>query len=102
MLLLAAGLPQYFWEYAMTCYCLFDNIGRVDGEGVSPWSRTHGRDFKGTLVPFGSKVFFKSTTDLVKKQKFEDRAIVGVFAGYEITPGYGWSGIYLAWTRGLC
>ena len=49
------------------------------------------------MVPFGSKVFFKSTTDRVKKQKYEDPAIVGVFAGYETTPGYGWSGIYLAW-----
>ena len=96
-LLLASGLPYYFWEYAMKCYCTLDNVSRVDGEGESPWSRTHGRAFKGKLVPFGSKVFFKSTTDRVKTQKYEDPAIVGVFAGYETTPGYGWSGIYLAW-----
>ena len=78
----------------MRCYCFFDNVGRVDGEGESPWSRTHGTAFKGKLVPFGSKVYFRSTTDRVKKQKYEDRAIAGVFAGYETTPGYGWSGIY--------
>ena len=56
-LLLAAGLPHYFLEYAMKCFCILDNIGRVDGEGESPWSRTHGRAFKGKFVPFGSKVF---------------------------------------------
>ena len=96
-LLLLAGLPHYFWEYAMRCYCFFDNVGRVDGEGESPWSRTHGTAFKGQLVPFGSKVYFISTTDRVKKQKYEDLAIAGVFAGYETTLGYGWSGIYLVW-----
>ena len=81
----------------MKCYCFLDNVGRVDGEGESPWSRTHGKAFKGKLVPFGSKVYFRSTTDRVKKQKYEDLAIAGVFAGYETTPGYGWSGIYLIW-----
>ena len=53
-LLLAAVLPYYFMEYAMRCYCLFDHLCRADGEGVSPWSRSRGRDFKGKLVPFGS------------------------------------------------
>ena len=78
----------------MKCYSLFDNLGRTDGEGESPWSRMPGSDFKGNLVPFGSKVLFNSTTDRAKKQKFEDPAIVGVFAGYEITLGYGWPSIY--------
>ena len=67
-LLLAAGLPYYFWEYAVECDCILDNVGRIDGEGESPWSRTHGRGFKGKLIPFGSKVFFKATTDRVNKQ----------------------------------
>ena len=55
------------------------------------------RDFTGNIAPFGSKVFFRSTTDRARKQKFEDPAIVGVFAGYAATLGYGWSGIYLVW-----
>ena len=72
-------------------------MNRVDGEDVSPWSRRHGKDFRGKLIPFGSKVYFKATTDRVHKQKFEDPAIVGIFAGYETTPWYGWSGAYLVW-----
>ena len=51
-LLLPAGLPYYFWEYAMSCYCTLDNLCRAVGEGVSPWSRTHGRYFTWKLVPF--------------------------------------------------
>ena len=71
------GTAALLWEYAMKCYCFFDNLGHVDGEGESPWSRTHGIAFKGKLVPFGSKVYFRSTTDRVKKQKYEDLAIAG-------------------------
>ena len=41
--------------------------------------------------------FFKPTTDRTRKHKFEDPAIVSVFAGSEMTTGYGWSGIYLIW-----
>ena len=72
------------------------NASRRDDEGVSPWIRTHEREFRGKLSPFGSKVYFKSTT-WGQKKKFEDSAIVGVSAGYEMTAGYGWSGIYLVW-----
>ncbi len=75
----------------------FDNVGRTDGEGVSPWMRTHGSDFSGMLIPFGSKVYFKSSTDRIHKQQFEDLAIVGILAGYETSLGCGWSGTYLVW-----
>ena len=44
----------------MRCYRLFDDLCRVDDEGENPWRRTHGRDFKGKMVPFGSKVFLSS------------------------------------------
>ena len=49
-LLLAAGLPSYFWEYAMRCYGLFYNLCRVGDEGVSPWARTHGGVCQGEGV----------------------------------------------------
>ena len=42
-------------------------------------------------------MFKKTTSDRVKKQQCEDLAIVSVFAGYEITSGYGWPGIYFVW-----
>ena len=81
----------------MRCFCLLDNVSRRDDEGFSPWIRTHEGEFKGKLTPFGSKVYFKSTTLRSQKKKFEDSATVGLFAGYEMTPGYGWSRIYLVW-----
>ena len=81
----------------MRCFCLLDNVSRRDDEGFSRWIHTHEEEFKGKLIPFGSRVYFKSTTRRGQKQKFGDSAIVGVFAGYAMTPGYGWSGIYLVW-----
>ena len=50
---------------------------------------------KANWYLFGSKAFVKSTTDRGKKQTFQDPVVVGAFVGYEITPGYGWSGMYL-------
>ena len=81
----------------MRCFCLLDNVSRRDDEGFSPWIRTHEGEFKGKLILLGSKVYFKSTTLRGQKKKFEDSAIVGVYAVYEMRPGYGWSGIYLVW-----
>ena len=52
---------------------------------------------KANWYLFGSKAFVKSTTDRGKKQTFQDPVVVGAFVGYEITPGYGWSGIYWVW-----
>ena len=69
----------------MRCYCYIwaSALGVVPTVEIS----------KGKLVPFGSKVLFKSTTERVRKKKYEGPAIVGVFAGYVITLGYGWLGI---------
>ena len=81
----------------MRCFCLLDNVSRRDDEGFSPWIRTREGEFKGKLIPCGSKVYVKSTTLRGQKKNFEDSATVGLFAGYETTPSYGWSGIYLVW-----
>ena len=81
----------------MRCYCLLDNVSRVDGKGADPCRLTHGTDLKGNLVPVGANVFFKSTAERVRKLKYEEPAITRVIAGYNTTTGYGWSGIYLVW-----
>ncbi|CAE7705382.1 unnamed protein product [Symbiodinium sp. KB8] len=58
-----------------------------------------GEDFKGKAIPFGAKVYFK-TTDTREKTyagKFDPKGIPGVFAGYVITTGQQWSRKYKVW-----
>ncbi|MFM7978068.1 MAG: hypothetical protein ACKPKO_02025, partial [Candidatus Fonsibacter sp.] len=42
-------------------------------------------------------MYFKPTTERARKLKFEEPVCTGVFAGYQSTPGYSWSGIYIIW-----
>ena len=52
-----------------------------------------GEDFKGKAIPFGAKVFFKTTDtrDKTYAGKFDPKGIPGIFAGYVITTGQQWS-----------
>ena len=81
----------------MRCFCLLDNVSRRDDEGFSRWIHTHEEEFKGKLIPFGSRVYFKSTTLRRSEAEIWGLSDRGVFAGYAMTLGYGWSGIYLVW-----
>ena len=57
---------------------------------MSPWLKRHGSSFDGTLVPFGSEVFFKapkSGQEARHKLKFVPRNS-GVFLGYELASGW--------------
>ena len=87
--LLHAGLPAQYWHFALNCVTHNLNIEDVEGDGDSAWKRMTGEDFKGKAIPFGAKVFFK-TTDTREKTyagKFDPKGIPGVFAGYVITTG---------------
>jgi hypothetical protein len=103
--LLHAGLPPCFWEYACQHYCLMENVlpGRepaaADVARTSPWEKMHGEPFYGKLIPIGAKVFIKpSETKGDSTSKMEPTSIVGVFAGYELSSGCRWSGIYMVWS----
>ena len=52
-----------------------------------------GEDFKGKVIPFGVKVFFKPTDTREKTYagKFDPKRAPGIFAGYVITTGQQWS-----------
>ena len=61
---------------------------------------THNEPFEGKRIPFGAKVIYRpaDTKDIsIHKNKMEPTGSIGVFAGYEISPGYSWDGIYLVW-----
>ena len=59
----------------------------------------HGKDFKGEKIPFGALVFFKPSGARAVDQddKFDPKAIPGVFAGYNLGPGNHWNRQYRCW-----
>ena len=97
-----AGVPVCFWPYAAEHYCVVDNTSHAqvaaNKEDLTPWQKTHGEDFKGLRIPFGCAVTFKpNPTKEGESHKFSGDAIDGIFAGYELGPGYTWHGLYRVW-----
>ena len=62
---------------------------------TSAWAKTHGSDFTGKRSPFGAKVTYLPLRPMPDKWSPVSR--VSVFAGYDITSGYGFRGHYLVW-----
>merc|ERR1712237_174388 len=97
--LVAAGLPNHFWPYAVQCTCFNWNTGWTR-KGPSPWMLCHGSEIEASRLPFGCLVYFLQSPTVGKKQvqpKWGPRAVAGVFAGYVVAPSCGWSGRYLVW-----
>ena len=96
--LLHAGMPPCFWKYALECICHLLNCEHSTEDG-SAWMKMHDSEFKGQLIPYGAKVFFKPSGARAIEQdhKLDPDAIPGIFAGYEVTTGLGWSNKYLVW-----
>ena len=66
----------------------------IDG-GESFWSRRHGHEFSGHLVPFGAEIIFKPPKAKDPHLKFEPVGSRGVFLGYALNPGGRFDGDYL-------
>ena len=59
----------------------------------------HDDPFAGEQVPFGALVFFKPspTRENPFSDKFDPKAVPGIFAGYELNAGMRWSRKYAVW-----
>ena len=91
-----SGLPLSFWPLAMRCFSILYNVTHLLEDSSTPWSRRHGQEFNGELVPFGALVNFMPSPEELKRQpKFAPRAIPGVFLGYELSPGGAWKKVYI-------
>ena len=96
-LLINAGLPPCFWEYAVTYSAVMSNIHEDNQIGTSPWLARHNEAFKGKSVPFGAEVFFKAPktgAESRHKMKFTPRNS-GIFLGYELSFGGYFGGNYI-------
>ena len=95
-----AGMPACCWPFAAPHACFMQNTHCEDGE-ESAWSLTHKKgEFTGMKIPFGARVWFKpsDTRPGDVPGKWEPDALEGVFAGYDIAPGYTWTKRYLVWS----
>ena len=90
----AAGLPCCFWPFAVECFCLMHNTEEPEGEDqLSPWHITHGEAFGGERLPLGGRVrYYPASTKRGADLKWEGSMKVGIFAGYELVPGYAMLG----------
>ena len=68
-------------------------------EEMSAWCKLHGKEFEGEAIPLGAHVYFKpnKVRNHDQSHKFDPDAIPGVFAGYEVSPGMGWTRQYRVW-----
>ena len=94
-LLVAAGMPGFFWSYAAPCYMHLDNCLPRPTTGQSAWYRRFGEEFTGQLIPFGSVVIFKPSPTQYKTVKPLQMGMYGIFLGYRLAPGGTWNGEYL-------
>ena len=97
-ILIRAGFPACFWPFAAPYYCLMDNVDVGANQQKSPYHLVHKEEFKGQLIPFGSRVYFKPLAVRVDHEpptKWEGTGEPGVFMGYETLKGGKWSGNYL-------
>ena len=94
---IAAGLPPFFWDYAVKYSATMQNV-RADKElGKSLWMARHGVDFPGELVPFGAEVSFIAPTtgkDSKSKLRFSPKNR-GVFLGHELASGCKFKNSYM-------
>ena len=91
-----AGFPPCFWCRAAAHYCLMINCDNTRGE--SSYYKTHDIDFDGLCIPFGARVAFLPTeTHGDTTSTWDTSGNIGVFAGYDLSTGYRWSGRYLVW-----
>ena len=62
---------------------------------------THKKgEFGGIKIPFGARVYFKppETRPNDVLGKWEPDSLGGIFAGYDMAPGYTWSRRYWVWS----
>ena len=92
-----SGLSQRYWHVAMRCYCALRNFVDIWKLDKTPYELRFNAKFKRQLIPFGSKVYYTSTSknEDDKRQKLGPRLIPGIFVGYKLYPGGIWRDEYL-------
>ena len=111
--LVQSGLNELFWDLATECYCMLRNVVDILILGDTAWERKYGTKFSGPIIPFGAELLYKpsSPDDIKRTHKFGNKLLNGIFVGYVLHAGGGWTGdvllidqdeIHIATTRSEC
>ena len=66
--------------------------------GESPWFVHHKAEFPGSVIPFGSLVYYKPpNTSSNPDGKWDPDARKGIFAGYVMRTVFEWGKGYKVW-----
>ena len=78
----------------MSCYCLMRNSIDKVRDGLTPYQLKFGIDLPGPLIPFGSAVDYKPSSEQDKRRlhEFGANVLAGIFMGYSQQHGGGWNG----------
>ena len=93
-----AGLPHAYWHWALLYHEVCWNISSHTGRDVPiPWEARHKASFDGLKIPFGAKINYvpaPGSTHWQTRRSFDDRAVVGIFLGWEMDAGCKFNGKY--------
>ena len=78
----------------MMCFCSLRNFHDVRADGKTAYKARFGEDFDGPIVPSGCAVAYKPSRkkDIVALAKLGQKTCEGLFMGYHLNDGGGWSG----------
>ena len=78
----------------MQCYCFLRNAVDVHKDGKTAYEKRYSVPFSGPLIPFGSSVDYKPSSDKDSRRTHEFAASVlpGMFMGCCQQAGCGWNG----------
>ena len=78
----------------MECFCSFRNIQDNLADGNSLYERIFGTPFGGAIKAFlgGIHVYPISTNDKSRFHQFGTMILLGIFIGYALNSGGGWTG----------
>jgi len=81
----------------MICYCFLRNVVDLLDTGLTPYETRFQREFKGLIIPFGSRIKYKPSSDKDKSRlhPFQEQLLEGIFLGYDQRAGGDWSEDYL-------
>jgi len=91
--LVQSGLGEEWWAEAMECYTYLRCIVDIMKEDMTSYQLRFGAPFEGPIIPFGAHVKYKPSNPKHKARlpKFGEKVLDGIFMGYKINAGGGWS-----------
>ena len=92
--LVRSGLPEEWWDCAIHCCCYLRNLHDKMAVGKTAFEKRFGRTFVGSSVPLGTLVEYIPITakDKSSVHQFGKQTLKGIFFGYVLRVGRGWSG----------